>query len=188
MRDFTAEEREALRALADAFVPRTDGPVAASASDLGVPVLAEQAIANLPPDQQGEFRTLLHAVESLALNLVLTGRPARFSRLSPPEQEAYLRSWSLSRIGAKRRGFHSVKRLVCFLYYAALRDGGNPAWPAMDYAPPADGGTTPPNLQLKPLAADRETTFETDVAVIGSGAGGAVIAAHAAKEIGRAHV
>ena len=179
--ELTAKERASLRVLADAIVPRTDGPLAASASELGVPALAEQAIGYLPRDQQDEFRTLLRAVESPALNLVLTGRSVRFSRLSSAAQEAYLRSWAGSRIGAKRRGFHSIKRLVCFLYYCSLQDGGNPAWPAMGYTPPADGGTPPPEVRLRPVAADRETTFETDVAVIGSGAGGAVIAAHAAK-------
>lgn len=166
-------------------MPRTDGPLAASAPDLGVPALAEQAIGNVPPDQQNEFRTLLRAVESPALNLVLTGRAVRFTRLSPSEQEAYLKAWSRSRLGAKRRGFHSIKRLVCFLYYSALRDGGNPAWPAIGYTPPPEDGShrepTPPAVRLPPLAVDRETTLETDLAVVGSGAGGSVIAAKAAE-------
>ena len=183
--EFAAKEREALRALADALVPRTDGPLAASASDVGVPGLAEQAIADVPPDVQAEFRTLLHAVESPVLNLVLTGRPVRFTRLSSADQEAYLTSWARSRIGAKRRGFHSMKRLVCFLYYSALQDGGNPAWPVIGYTPPPENGShreaTAPSVQLRPLAVDRETTIETDVAVVGSGAGGAVIAANVAE-------
>jgi len=179
---FTAGERGALRALADALVPRTDGPLAASASDLGVPALAEEAIANVPPDVQREFRTLLHAVDSPWLNLLLGGRPVRFTRLSPEQRETYLRSWSRSRIPAKRRGFHSIKRLVCFLSYAALVDGGNPAWPVIGYTLPPDGrsGSTP-TTELRPLAVEHEATFETDAAVIGSGAGGAVIAAHAAN-------
>src|SRR3990170_4894917 len=150
--DLPAKERESLRMLADTIVPRTDGPLAASASDLGVPALAEQAIANVPPTVQEEFRTLLHAVENPALNLLLTGRPVRFSGLSSQAREAYLKSWAHSRMGVKRRGFHSIKRLVCGLYYSAVEDGGNRAWPAMGYAPPDDGGTTPPDLRLHPLA------------------------------------
>jgi choline dehydrogenase-like flavoprotein len=178
---FTAREREALRSLADALVPRTDGPLVASASELGVPALAEEAIGHIPPGIQKEFRRLLHTVENPALNLILSGRPSRFSRLPPDAQEAYLLSWARSRLGAKRRGFHSIKRLVCFLYYSALLDGGNPAWPVMGYALQDDRGTTPPSGELRPLPVDRETELEADVAVVGSGAGGAVIAARAAE-------
>ncbi|HEV8595430.1 MAG TPA: GMC family oxidoreductase N-terminal domain-containing protein, partial [Thermoplasmata archaeon] len=182
--EFTAKERESMRRLADALVPRTDGSLAASASDVGVAALAEEAIGHVPPDQQEEFRTLLRAVENPALNLLLAGHPVRFSRLSPPEQEAYLKAWARSRIAAKRRGFHSIKRLVCFLYYAALHDGGNPAWPAIGYTPPMEGERRegpPSEIALRPLAVERETTLETDLAVVGSGAGGAVIAAKVAE-------
>lgn len=171
--------------MADAIVPRTEGPLAASASEVGVPDLAVQAIAQTPEDVQKEFRTLLRAVENPLLNLLLSGRPTRFRRLTPPAREHFLRSWALSRIAAKRRGYHAIKRLVCFLYYSALRDGLNPAWPAMGYTPPPENGSprerTPPEVRLRPLAVDRETTLETDVAVIGSGAGGAVIAAKVAE-------
>ena len=183
--EITAKEREALRLLADAIVPRTDGPLAASASDVGVDALAAEAIAGLPGEGQAQFRQLLRAVESPLLNLLLTGRPAKFSRLTPEAREAYLRSWSRSRLAVKRRAFHAVKRLAAFLYYAALPDGrSNPAWPVIGYRAPDDAErarhATPPELRLRPMEVTSDV-IETDLAVVGSGAGGSVIAAHAAK-------
>jgi len=188
--ELSGAERVTLRHLADTIVPRTGDagePLAGSASDLGVDALAARAILEYqPPDVQRQFRQLLRAVESPVLNLLLTGRPARFRELSPEAREAYVLGWARSRLGVKRRGFHAIKRLVAFLYYTALTDDGrNRNWPALAYPGPDDAGRetrhTPPDLVLVPMAVDRETTIGTDLAVIGSGAGGAVIAATAAK-------
>jgi choline dehydrogenase-like flavoprotein len=183
-------ERVTLRLLADAIVPRTGNtwePLAASASDLGVDGLAAQAIQEYqPPDVQRQFRQLLKAVDSPAINLLLMGRPVRFRELGPDAREAYVKNWARSRLGVKRRGFHAIKRLIAFLYYSALTDDGrNRNWPALAYPPPDDAARetrhTPSDLILVPTAVDRETTIETDLAVIGSGAGGSVIAATVAK-------
>src|SRR5437879_8854329 len=183
-------ERVTLRLLADAIIPRTGNtwePLAASASDLGVDGLAAQAIHEYqPPDVQRQFRQLLKAVDSPATNLLLMGRPLRFRELSADAREAYVVNWARSRLGVKRRGFHAIKRLIAFLYYSALTDDGrNRNWPALAYPPPDDAARearhTPSDLILVPTAVDRETTIETDIAVIGSGAGRAVIAATVAK-------
>ena len=184
--ELTTRERESLHLLADTIVPRTEGPLAASASDLGVPELAAEAIAKLPTDVQRQFRQLLRTVENPALNLLLSGRPVRFSRLSPEAREEYLRSWARSLLAVKRRGFHAIKRLATFLYYAGLPDGRtNPTWPHIGYRTPDDAERathgTPPELRIQPMNVDGDI-LETDLAVVGSGAGGAVIAAHAAKE------
>src|SRR3989442_11535395 len=95
-------------------------------------------------------------------------------------------NWARSRRGVKRRGFHAIKRLIAFLYCSALTDeGGTRNGPALASPPPDDGAReprhTPSDLILVPTAVDRETTIETDLAVIGSGAGGSVIAATVAK-------
>src|SRR5881296_3013789 len=83
--EFSEAERATLRLLADTIVPRTGDPaepLGASASDLGVDALAAQAIRDYqPPDVQRQFLQLLRAVENPAVNLLLTGRPARFSSL-----------------------------------------------------------------------------------------------------------
>ena len=183
-------ERETLRLLADTIVPRTGDPrepLGGSASDLGVDPLIAQAIQDYqPPDVQKQFLLLLRAVESPLMNLVLAGRPVRFRNLSAEGRERYLKAWTRSRLGLKRRGFHAVKRFTAFLYYTALGpDGRNPNWPAIGYDPPDDveraRHRTSPELRIEPMAVDADATVDTDLAVIGSGAGGAVIAAKAAE-------
>ena len=188
--ELTPAQQATLRLLADTIVPRTGDPrepLGGSASDLGVDLLAAQAIQyDLPPDVQGEFLRLLDSVERPVINLLLTGRPVRFAGLTPERREAFLVGWARSRLAVKRRGFHAIKRLIAFLYYAALTDDGrNRNWPALAYPPPDDEERakhrTAPDLLLCPLEVERETVLETDLAVVGSGAGGAVIAAAAAR-------
>ncbi len=139
-------ERETLRLLADTIVPRTGDPrepLGGSASDLGVDALMAQSIRDYqPPDVQRQFRLLLRAVESPWMNLVLTGRPVRYRNLSPEAREQYLLAWTRSRLGLKRRGFHAVKRLAGFLYFAALgEDGRNRNWPVERIRPAGRRGT-----------------------------------------------
>ncbi len=157
-----------------------------TASDLGVPALFETAVDQQSLALKEQLRRLIRIVESPLLNLFLTGRPVRFSTLPPEGRERYLRSWSRSRLEAKRKAFHTVKRLTSSLSFAALPDGRtNPSWPAIGYHGPDDAERArwrhPAELRIEPLRPDRETTIEADVAVVGSGAGGAVIAAHAAQ-------
>src|SRR2546422_6439338 len=173
--DLSDAERATLRLLADTIIPRTGDPsepLGGSASDLGIDELAARAIRDYqPPDIQRQFRRLLRAVENPALNLLLTGRPVRFSDLTADARETYLLAWSRSRLPIKRRGFHSIKRLISFLYYSALTDdGGNPAWPALGYPPPNDGERgsprTPPEPVPPPVAGGRETTIQIAPAVV----------------------
>ncbi|HYK93321.1 MAG TPA: NAD(P)-binding protein, partial [Thermoplasmata archaeon] len=186
-------ETETLRALVDTIVPPNSGPRGSATlhreggASREVDIEIQRLWADyFPVSQRAAFRQFLHVVESPGLNLLLSGRPLRFSGLSSEPREAYLRGWSRSGLGAKRRGFQSIKRLATFLYYARPDPTGlNPVWPDIGYAapsPPAVGVsaanvTTPAGL----VAPDDTGPFECDVCVIGSGAGGAVVAARLAK-------
>jgi len=182
-------ERATLRALADTLVPSLaanpdpDGFYGRKASDLGVDAdVARIVEAYLSPDRRSGFRRLLRTVESPGWNLLLSGHPHRFSDLDDVERERYLLYWSRSRLGVKRQGFQAVKRLVVFLAYAkAVEDGRNPNWRGIGYDGPNSSGQpereSSEDFRIVPLRPERETTLETDVCVIGSGAGGSVIAA-----------
>lgn len=186
---FTEAEQRTLRLLADTLVPRLSnspdpaGFYGRSATDLGLDRdIMEVVQTYLSEDQQADFHRLLRTVESPFLNLLLTGRPARFSRLAPSARERYLLSWAHSRIGAKRQGFHAIKRLTAFLFYAKLGDGQtNPNWPAIGYEAPDDAERArhphPDELRIEPLVPEKEASLKADVCVVGSGAGGGVIAA-----------
>src|SRR5881409_1160078 len=119
-------------------------------------------------------------------NMLLSGRPARFSTESEAKRERFLLGWAHSRLGIKRQGFQAVKRLVLFLTYAKVLDGGvNPNWPSIGYAGPPSAESPlarhPSEVRIEPLKPTDETTLDADVCVVGSGAGGSVIAAKLAE-------
>jgi len=180
----TEKERAALTLLCDTLIARSS-IVAFSASDRGVDrELARVVDEYLSPPQRAEFRRLLRTVMSRGSNLLLSGRAERFDQLPPAGRERYLRGWSESRLAVKRRGFHALKRITLFLYYASAdAAGSNPAWPEIGYqpsaAPPATDVPTP-TLPV-PVAPPPNQDLDADVAVVGSGAGGAVIAARLAE-------
>ncbi|HYM39328.1 MAG TPA: GMC family oxidoreductase N-terminal domain-containing protein [Thermoplasmata archaeon] len=190
---FGVEERQTLRTLCDTLVPRVPGVpdsggfFGRSATDVQVDEDIVNIVGNyLAPEQQADFHRLLRTVENPLLNLVLTGRPSRFSRLPPEARERYLLGWAHSHLPVKRQGFHAVKRLTEFLFYARLPDGhANPNWPATGYEGPDDAERArhhhPEELRIIPFVPQRETTLRADVCVVGSGAGGGVIAAKLAE-------
>src|SRR3989441_2605891 len=138
------QERLTLRYLADAVVPSVpvesdpDGFYARRASDLAVDDDVARIIERyISPNQRADFRRLLLTIGSPCANLLLSGRPHRFSAGTQAERERFLLAWAHSRLGIKRQGFHAVKRLVLFLTDAnALESGVNPNWPALGYAAP----------------------------------------------------
>ncbi len=145
-----------------------------------------QAIAGLPdPDRRSQFRQLLGLLENRVVNLLLAGRFQRFSDLPSEAREAYLTNWAQSALSKRRTGFQALKRLACTLSYTALPAGGNPTWPAIGYSGPSSAPDRPHRLRIMEVTTD--TTLEADVCVVGSGAGGAVVAAELAAA-GRAVV
>src|SRR3989442_13877650 len=138
------QERLTLRYLADALVPSVpvesdpDGFYGRRASDLAIDDDVARIIESyVSPDQRADFRRLLRTIESPWANLLLSGRPHRFSSGSDAERERFLRGWAHSRLGIKRQGFQAVKRLVLFLTYPkALPSRAQPDWPVTGYAPP----------------------------------------------------
>jgi len=189
----STQERATLRLLADTLVPSLalepdpDGFYARRASDLAVEGDVARIIERyVSPQQRADFRRLLRTIESRLANLLLSGSPRRFSSESQAERERFLLGWAHSRLGVKRRAFQAMKRLVLFLTYAkALDHGVNPNWPSIGYDGPRSSeratGPDRSELGIEPLRPMQETTLEADVCVIGSGAGGSVIAAKLAE-------
>lgn len=177
-----------LSALVDTFLPAVargadGGPRYPSASSIEVDRDVAELVAGLPDRLRDEFRGLLTALESPLTNLILTGRPQRFTRLEPAAREAYLLAWSRSRLVVKRKGFQAAKRLATWLYFSAPTSGADhPLWTRLHYRPPAlPVGIPDPFLGLASQVLDRDTDESVDVCVVGSGAGGSVVAARLAS-------
>jgi choline dehydrogenase-like flavoprotein len=151
-----------------------------SAGDLAALLIAPIAELSNRADQQN-FRRVLTLLESRLVNLALAGRFRRFTHLDQSGREQVLQAWAANRIGLFRAGFQTLKRLALFFHYAQLNDqtGANPHWAEIGYP----GPRTPPGDAPKPIAplsVTKDTTLDADVVVIGSGAGGGVVAAELA--------
>lgn len=179
-------ERAVLRAVCDSFLPGMqadgDGPpplFALSASHLDIARGIEEAVGSLRSAQQAEFRMLLRALAQPAVMLLLVRRAQAFDTLDAAERERALIAMANSRIPQLRTGFQVLKRLSTFLFYSAMPDGrSNPAWPYIGYQPSPNWPAAERAVDV--TTVDRDTDFDCDVCVIGSGAGGAVIAARLA--------
>ncbi len=176
-------ELEALRSVCDTFFPaiQDGGPLyRRSASELHISeMLADAVQHSLQPGNAKDFRRVVSVFESPAYNLILLRRWARFSALGPAARERYLQSWRDSPIPLKRTAFQALKRLTLFLAYASVDEQGhNPNWADIGY-PGSHGDPpvpVPDRLRLKPLSITSDAKLACDVVVVGSGAGGSVIA------------
>jgi choline dehydrogenase-like flavoprotein len=179
--ELTETERSVLRAVCDTIFPSLDDDspfYRRSASDLGVDALLAEAVqSSLQPGSARDFRKVLSAIDSPLYNLLLTGRPNRFSALEPEERECYLASWRDSPIPLKRTAFQALKRLTCFLAYAATdASGSNPNWVDIGYPGPSRDKPVPipESLRVSPIKVESDLRLQCDVVVVGSGAGGSV--------------
>ncbi|MGO8949031.1 MAG: GMC family oxidoreductase N-terminal domain-containing protein [Ktedonobacterales bacterium] len=184
----TPTQMRTLEAICEALappVPPPDGEAdlyglyARSARDLPVAQLICEALALDTPENRRDFQRLLGTLNSPLAGMVLAGRPQGFAQLSLAARETALRKMSTSSRADLRQGFQAVKRLALFLFYAAPgEDGHNPNWPALGYErpplpPPAEAVPKP----IHPLSVTAPLTLSADAVIVGSGAGGGVMAA-----------
>lgn len=182
----SASQRITLSAICDTFLPslepRDDEPprlFSLSAAELKVPEAIEEAVGHLRTAQQREFRLLLGALGNPLAVLALCGRFSSFADLAASERADVLLRMANSPVPQLRTAFQVLKRLSTYLFYAVMPDGGdNPTWPEIGYTP----SPNPPAIErpLRVTVADRDRQVDCDVCVVGSGAGGSVIAAELA--------
>jgi choline dehydrogenase-like flavoprotein len=148
-------------------------------------IIERLLVEDFSPTQRDGFARLLRSLENPVLNLLIAGRGSRFSTLGGPAREALLLRWANSWSDSARSGFQAVKRLTTFLYYAsAPPEGTHPTWGKVGYqlAPSAPGAELAEVIPaLRPRAFERDSELRVDACVVGSGAGGSVIAAYLAR-------
>jgi len=175
-------ERATLETLCDTLLPALTADVddtvllfALSGSTLGLAWAVEQALQGQSDDQQRQFRRLLNLLERPLTMRALVRRGQPFSALPQRDRERALLALATNPVPQLRMGFQAIKRLATFLFYSMTdRDGTNPTWPLIGYTPSTNPTPAPAKLHLTPVW--EPTTLEADVCVIGSGAGGGVVA------------
>jgi choline dehydrogenase-like flavoprotein len=179
----TYRQLQALRAVCDTFAPAIDVPDdrdgfwARRADDLDVAGAITELLVTLPAPQQREFRRLLDLLASPILGITWRGPLTPAARLAPEQREVMLQRWSRHFVPQLRKGFTTLKKLSGMLYYALVdEDGRNPNWPAIGYPGPEVLPATAPARPLRPLQPDRDLTLTCDTVIVGSGAGGGVVA------------
>ena len=179
----SARERAVLTAICDAFhPPLAAGPeddaalFATSAVEVGVPAAAAEAIGLLATAQQAELRQLLRLLDNTVVSLALSRTTRGVSAMTRAERSRLLSKLSTSPIPQLRSGFQALKRLSSFLMYSVRQtDGSNPALAALGYV--TSPLPSPRAAGLDVTAIPGPMTFDADVCVVGSGAGGGVVAA-----------
>ena len=185
----TPAELRTLEAVCDTLLPAVQPPngesdlhdfYARTAGDLGVARAVAETLAAESPESRADVKQLLGLLGGPAFGLLLRGRPRSLLQMAPSQREAALRRMSTHPLAKLRQGFQVLKRLAAFTFYAlpTQPDGTNPNWPALGYTPappPPTPEQAPKRIRTLPVTGD--LTLTADAVIIGSGAGGGVMAA-----------
>ncbi len=177
--ELSARQTEALHGLCDTIVPSIaraedpDGFWARKASDLGIDHAAAEAIGALPEEANAGLRQLLDVLHVQGI-----AKP-----LSQRSREQILRNVSLASREAAG-GVAGLANLIMLLYYGAPdpQTGQNPNWRTFGYPGPISSPPSEPKTITPLVPEGEELTLEADVCVVGSGAGGGVIAGTLAQQ------
>lgn len=156
--------------------PLPEGGLAASADDVGLAALIAEALDPEGPPTTTRYKRLLRLFEQPLFGLLLVGRLVSFTQMPTEVREHALRRMAGSRLPLLRQAFQALKRPALFLNYSASTAGPNPNWADLGYDPTVST-PAPRQKSIRPLDIDRDVELSADVVVVGSGAGGAVIAA-----------
>jgi len=172
MGELSEERRAVLRAVCDTVVPSIErdpdptGLWSRSATQMGADQGIEQVFGELPEDQFAGMMELVDALDAQG-----------FTRVSQLSREQILRNVALSGPDAAA-GVSTLVGLTLFITYGAPdpATGKNPNWEAFGYPGPTGAPPTRPKT-IQPLVPEGdELQLEADVCIVGSGAGGGVIA------------
>ena len=183
MTAFSDGELATLRALAHTFVPAAEPTRVAS-------IAADGLLRAVDPSQLLQLRLVLRVLEQPIANLATGSGFKAFRTMDAAQREALLLRWTNSPLLLRRSGVNAFRKLLTFIAYAdpGLPGTPNPLQAAVGYE--RDDPPLPSRLAaIRPLEVDRTSPaqgdvpleLEADVVVVGSGAGGGVVAAELAK-------
>jgi hypothetical protein len=146
------------------------------ADDTDLATRLEQAYETVASEEERrDLRLLLRGFEIAPFNALMGGSFKAFSKMTLPEREALLESWARSRFEIRRKAFQGLKRLALFIGYTVPGQSQLDYWQDIHY-PGAPGASEDIQKAIKPYRITDNRTLETEVLIIGSGAGGGVVA------------
>jgi long-chain-alcohol oxidase len=162
-----------LVAMADTFI----GAMGHPGSPIRVAASMEETFARLPSEaDRRRLRMIVGVLGRRSGTFLLTGRPIPFHRWPREQRVAVMSSWSTSRLTFRRQLFQVFKRLSLLAFLGDTEDDGtNPVWPEIGYPGPVSAPPQTPK-SIRTTTLDGDTTLTCDAVVIGSGAGGGVVA------------
>ncbi|HEY4870711.1 MAG TPA: GMC family oxidoreductase [Candidatus Dormibacteraeota bacterium] len=162
-----------LVAMADTFI----GGMGHPGSPIRVAASMEETFARLPSEaDRRRLRLLVGILGRRSGTFLLTGRPVPFHRWPREQRIAVMSSWAISRLSFRRQLFQVFKRLSLLAFIGDTEDDGtNPVWPEIGYPGPVSAPPSTPK-SIRTTTLDGDTTLTCDAVVIGSGAGGGVVA------------
>jgi long-chain-alcohol oxidase len=162
-----------LVAMADTFIGEMGHP----GSPIRVAASMEETFARLPSEaDRRRLRLIVGILGRRSGTFLLTGRPLPFHRWSRQQRVAVMSSWSTSRLRFRRQLFQVFKQLSLLAFLGDTDDdGSNPVWPEIGYPGPVSAPPPTPKA-IRTTTLDGDTTLTCDAVVIGSGAGGGVVA------------
>lgn len=186
----TPAEFAILEAICDTLLPSLEPPKGSAekvaayyrscARDLDVAGQIAEKLGQESSEVQADIRLFLTLFTAPPIGLLLARSARPFMALTQAKREQYLLALANSPVGPFRQGYQGLKRLAGLIYFSAVdSQGSNPNWAVLDYdapAPPASVSRT-----IDPLVISKDITLEADVVVIGSGAGGGVVAGELAR-------
>ena len=173
------QQRATLQAVCDTIVPAIErdpdphGFWGRRASELGINHAVEAIVLGLPDPASRDG--LIELLDVLGLQR-LAQAPSQASR------EQILRNLTLASPAAAG-GVAALTAMTLFLFYGAPIDpqtGQNPNWPTFGYPGPVSAPPQVPKA-IEPVVPSEGQVLEADVVVVGSGAGGGVVAATLAQ-------
>ena len=179
-------ERRTLALICDTLLPSiaddptlTDDPLAQfGAADLDLVTALETALERVSDGASlSQLKLVLTLFETQLVHGIGAGVWHSFEDMTRPQRETVLRAWAYSRVPQARMTFQSLKRLGLAVAYGLMpADAPNPLWAAFGYEPPRLDPLKPAERPIIPLKLTAATTLTADVVIIGSGAGGGVVA------------
>jgi len=186
--NLTENEKHAFSIAFDTLIPKVNGKTKnvefwnRNTTDLDTVDTLIDFANSFEPEHQKELKDLAKLLCSPLCGITCVFKFKPFAELDFETRTQLLLKWSNSNLLSLRKAFNSLKKLSGFIFYGKIIDGKNPNWNALGYDGPADTSKLSSNNGLSFLTINNNEDLSCDTVIVGSGAGGSVVASVLAQK------